>query len=123
MSEDMLTYLHLLDIDNPDKSAEVYRLLDRELSVGMIIEKSVTEGYIPYEVISYTHIDKVFGDKDLYQVKIKKHPFVKTHCDHDWEISNSQQIIIKFFRICKKCNTKEEFEYGTAKWSKINDTK
>jgi hypothetical protein len=123
MSEDMLTYLHLLDIDNPDKPAEVYRLLDRELSVGMIIEKSVTEGYIPYEVISYTHIDKVFGDKDLYQVKIKKHPFIKTHCDHEWEVTNSVQIITKFFRTCKKCNTKEEFEYGTAKWTPVNETK
>ena len=77
MSEDLLTYLHLLDIDSPDKPVEVYRLLDRELSVGMIIERSVKEGYIPYEIISFTHKEKVFGDHDLCEVQIKKHPFIK----------------------------------------------
>ena len=115
------TYLHLLDIDRPDKPAEVYRLLDRELSVGMIIERSVKEGYIPYEVISYTHTEKVFGDTKLYVVKIKKHPFIKTHCDHEWDVINSLQIITKFFRTCKKCSLKEQFTYGTAQWTKVDD--
>jgi hypothetical protein len=77
MDEDMLTYLHIADVDRPDEPKEVYRLLDRELTVGMIIEKSQTEGYIPYEVISYTHKDKVFENRDLVEVYVKKHPMIK----------------------------------------------
>ena len=114
----MLTYLHLLDIDSPDKPVEVYRLLDRELSVGMILERSVKEGYIPYEVISYTHTEKVFGDTKLYVVKIKKHPFIKTHCDHEWDVIN---INTDFSRTCNKCEMKQKFNYGTAQWTKVDD--
>ena len=40
-SEDMLTYLHLFDIDNPNTPSETYRLMDRELTVGMIIERYI----------------------------------------------------------------------------------
>lgn len=119
MSEDMLTYLHLVDIDKPNEPKEVYRLLDRELTVGMIIEKSQTEGYIPYEVVSFSHKDKVFGNRDLFEVQIKKHPFVKTHCKHEWYVSSNQFVTrqhLERYRSCTKCNLQQKFNYGLGKW-------
>lgn len=116
MSEDMLTYLHLVDIDKPNEPYEIYRLLDRELTVGMIIEKSQSEGYVPHEVISYTHKDKVFGDRDLYEVQIKKHPFIKTHCRHEWVNPKPITVAQHLIRHCSKCNIQEKFNYGLGKW-------
>ena len=112
----MLTYLHLFDIDNPNTPSETYQLMDRELTVGMIIERPVKEGYIPYEIISFTHKEKVFGDHDLCEVQIKKHPFIKTHCDHIWNNPKPITISQDLTRYCSKCNKQELFNYGLGKW-------
>jgi hypothetical protein len=107
-NKSMLTYLHLKDIDNP-ADMEVYRLLDQELSVGLIIEKSVNEGHVPYEVISYKQISVVFENRGLFEVMIKKHPFVQTYCRHEWSTELTK-------RSCTKCKSIQRFNCALAKW-------
>lgn len=118
---DSLIYLHLVDIDdNTSKIFDTYRLLNRVLTRGMIIEQYCKEGYIPFEGIDFTFKEKVFVDKELYEVKIKKLPFVKTHCDHEWinpkPITVSQELI----RHCEKCDEEQFFNYIKAKWETSN---
>lgn len=112
----MLTYLHLIDVDNPSLPKEVYRLLDQPLEVGLILNRYVTEGYIPCEVVRFNLTSEVFESYNLYDVEIKKHPSVKTHCIHEW---SSIIDVLQSHRMCKKCDTKQEFNYGKSMWIDI----
>ena len=115
----MLTYVHYYDEEG--NYLDHGKILDVEPTVGYTVERYCTEGYIPWEILSIQENGKSFGDYPFIKATVKVHPFIKTHCRHEWENSISPQIITKFLRKCKKCGLKEEFNYGTAKWTKTND--
>jgi len=71
----------------------------------------------------YTESGTVFNGRPFIGATVKIHPFVKTHCDHDWDNSNVLLLTSppKHTRTCKKCNKREIFSYGTAKWESADE--
>ena len=118
-NEDLLTYTRVFDESGNDLG--LVRILDVEPTVGYMITRYCTEGHIPWEITSIEENGTAFGKHRSIKATVKVHPYVKTHCDHVWNTKQSPQIITKFIRECKKCGLKEEFSYGTAKWTKTND--
>jgi hypothetical protein len=107
--------------------------LDEDINVGYIIQWSMKEGYENWEV---THILKEEKEnvqlqagnsveRIIVHVKVKKHPYVKTHCDHEWKNSKSSIQTLEagslqsFLRKCNKCSIQEKYNWGTCKWDLI----
>jgi hypothetical protein len=111
----MLTYVHYYTEEG------IYldhgKILDIEPYVGYIVERHKIEGYEPWEIIKIESNGTSFGNNPFIKATVKRHPYVKTHCDHVWNTKQHAQIIPKFVRTCTKCNLNEEFTYGTAKWT------
>jgi hypothetical protein len=95
-----------------------YRSLGIIYKEGDIIEKTVKEGYIPRHIIRVENTK--WGDGACYQkLFIRDGEFVKTYCDHEWNVTNNIQLAVGspgFDRTCIKCQLKESFNYGKAKW-------
>lgn len=106
-------YLHLCDQEG--NIFDHYKWLDKpEPIVGDLIERSKYEGYINYEVT------EIISKNDIVcKVKVKEHPFVKTYCDHKWEISTNIQLTStnSHNRKCNKCGKAETYNIVTCKWS------
>lgn len=110
----MLTYVHYLSENG--LYLDHGKILDIVPYVGYMVKQYKYEGYENWEILKIEDNGKSFGDNPFIKATVKIHPYIKTHCVHDWEITNSIQIITKFIRTCSKCKTQEEFEYGKAKW-------
>lgn len=115
----MLTYVHYYDEEG--KFLDHGRILDVEPTVGYVVERYCTEGFIPWEIIDIVPNGTVFNNKPLIKATVKIHPFVKTHCDHHWINTTHAQIIPKFLRTCAKCGLYQEYTYGKSTWVTVND--
>lgn len=96
------------------------KILDVEPYVGYIVERHMTEGYEPWEIVKIEKNGAVYENKSLIKATVKIHPYVKTHCNHDWTVQNNLELAMGaavFNRTCKKCNLFQKFDYGSAKWS------
>jgi hypothetical protein len=116
---DMLTYVHYYTENGT--YLDHGKILDVEPYVGYIVERYKIEGYEPWEIVKIEKNGTVFENRSLIKATVKIHPYVKTHCDHDWDVENNLQLAVGvygFTRICKKCNKSEKFDYVTARWIK-----
>jgi hypothetical protein len=113
----VLTYVHFYN-DETGEYLDHGKILDIEPTVGYVHQRYTKEGYIPWEIVKIEDKGTTFGDNPFIGATVKIHPFVKTHCDHEWKNSNVFLLSSppKHTRICNKCNKKETFSYGTAKW-------
>lgn len=116
----MLTYCHMYNIDVEDEYLGVRRILDVEPTVGCIVKQYCTEGYVPWEIMKIVPNGTSFGDNPCIKAWVKIHPYVKTHCNHQWEISPVLLLSNppQHTRKCNKCNEEQIFNYGTANWTK-----
>lgn len=118
----MLTYVHYYT--EQGTYLDHGKILDVEPYVGYVVERHRTEGYEPWEIIKIEPNDPptVFNNSPFIKATVKIHPYVKTHCDHEWinpkPITISQQLT----RHCSKCKLKQTFNYGLAKWETVNAT-
>ena len=112
----MLTYVHYYTEDGT--YLDHGKILDVEPHIGYIVEKHKTEGYEPWEIVKIEPNGTSFGNNPFIKATVKIHPYVKTHCRHEWV--NSSVVLLsnppQFVRKCSKCKKEERFSYGSAKW-------
>ena len=112
----MLTYVHYYTEEG------IYldhgKILDVEPHIGYIVKQHMTEGYEPWEIVKIEPNGTSFGDNPFIKATVKIHPYVKTHCDHEWNIGGITLTSSppQHLRTCNKCNKQEKFSYGKAKW-------
>ena len=114
----MLTYVHYYTEEGT--YLDHGKILDVEPHVGYIVERYKIEGYEPWEIVKIEPNDPptVFNNSPFIKATVKIHPYVKTHCRHEWVISDVVLLSNppQHLRICNKCNKQEKFNYGKAKW-------
>jgi hypothetical protein len=117
--EEELYYVHYIDQDG--KHFDRGRLFVRPY-VGQIIERNVHEGIVPWEV---TKIEdpgtKVWNDRPLLRLTIKKLEYFQTHCHHEW-VNRISATTLQFpERKCSKCSQEEHYDYVPCKWRVIKE--
>mgnify|MGYP006267526069 CR=1 FL=1 len=123
-----LSYIHMYDSSDKDIDRIRWFAKNGPIEVGMIIEKSAQEGYIPYRVISlqplYQFETESAGTVHGYKAVVQQQPYVKTHCAHDWVIDGKSIALgtpFQFYRHCDKCQQKQGYNIGIAKWEDFNE--
>lgn len=114
---EMLTYVHFYD--EQGKYLDHGKILDVEPYVGYVKKRHATEGYIPWEITMIVPDGTSFGDNPRIKATVKVHPYVKTHCNHEWlqdsgiKFSDSK---ISLHRQCQKCRKTQDYNFGKSMW-------
>jgi hypothetical protein len=119
----MMQYIHMYD--HNDRSVDRVRWFPEQGNVvpGIVIQRSVNEGYIPYTV---TAVTQWYADTNVigWKAVVEAGEYVKTHCKHDWVIDGKSIQLgnhFQFLRHCDKCQQKQGYNIGKATWEQINE--
>lgn len=113
----MLTYVHYYSENGT--YIDHGRILDTEPYVGYIVKKYKTEGYEPWEIVKIENNRVVFEKFASIKATVKIHPYIKTHCDHEWESFETEllSVLPAFLRKCNKCNKEQWYNFGLSNWT------